>query len=117
MIAQQEQSAALVDQAEHDPEGACVVGAVIREISKLHHEAVRGGGIAECGRVTVHVANHPDVTAQALRLGNALKEAGVPVTVFGARESTHNKLNNDLGVPDDPATKALYEFLDRVLKK
>jgi hypothetical protein len=52
-----------------------------------------------------------------VRLGNVLKEAGVPVRVFGARESTHNKLNADLGRPDDPATKALYEFLDRALKK
>jgi acetyl esterase/lipase len=65
----------------------------------------------------LHVAGHPDVTAQAQRLGNVLKEAGIPVTVFGARESTHNKLNADLGRPDDPATKALFEFLDRALKK
>ena len=65
----------------------------------------------------LHVAGHPDVTAQAQRLGNVLKEAGVPVTVFGARETTHNKLNADLGKPDDPATKALFDFLDKALKK
>ena len=65
----------------------------------------------------LHVAGHPDVTAQALRLGNVLKEAGVPVTVFGARETTHAKINADLGQPDDPATKALFEFLDKALKK
>jgi acetyl esterase/lipase len=65
----------------------------------------------------LHVAEHPDTSAQAQRLGNALKGAGVTVTVFGAKESTHNKVNADLGLPDDPATKALYEFLGRVLKK
>ena len=65
----------------------------------------------------LHVAGHPDVTAQAIRFGNVLKEAGVPVTVFGARETTHNKLNADLGLADDPATKALFAFLDRALKK
>jgi acetyl esterase/lipase len=65
----------------------------------------------------LHVAGHPDVTAQALRFGNVLKEAGVPVTLFGARETTHNKLNADLGLPDDPATKALFAFLDKALKK
>lgn len=64
----------------------------------------------------LHVAEHPDTTAQARRLGNVLKEAGLPVTVFGARETTHNKLNADIGQPDDPATKALFEFLDKVLK-
>jgi arylformamidase len=65
----------------------------------------------------LHVAGHPDVTAQAQRLGNVLKEAGVPVTVFGARETTHGKINADLGRPDDPATKAVFEFLDKALKK
>lgn len=59
----------------------------------------------------LHVAGHPDVTAQARRLGNELAKAKVPVTVFGARESTHNKLNADLGLPDDPATQELFKFL------
>jgi arylformamidase len=65
----------------------------------------------------LHVAGHPDTTAQAQRLGNVLKDAGIPVTVFGAKETTHNKVNADLGTPDDPATKALYEFLDKTLQK
>jgi acetyl esterase/lipase len=65
----------------------------------------------------LHVAEHPDTTAQAQRLGNVLKEAGVPVTVFGGRETTHSKINADLGLPDDPATKALLEFLAKALKK
>lgn len=65
----------------------------------------------------LYVSGHPDTTAQAMRLGNALKEAGVPVTLFGGRETTHNKLNADLGKPDDPATKALYEFLEKALKR
>jgi len=65
----------------------------------------------------LHVAGHPDVTAQAVRLGNKLKAAGLPATVFAARESTHSKINADLGKPDDPTTKALFEFLDKALKK
>ncbi len=65
----------------------------------------------------LHVAGHPDVSAQAVRLGSVLKEAGVPVTVFGAKETTHNKVNADIGLRDDPATKALFEFLDKALKK
>ncbi len=59
----------------------------------------------------LHVANHPDTTAQAQRLANVLKAAGLPATVFGARETTHTRLNEDLGKSDDPATKALFEFL------
>lgn len=65
----------------------------------------------------LHVAGHPDVTAQAVRFGNALKDAGLAVTVFGARETTHTKINADLGQPDDPTTKALLEFLDKAVKK
>lgn len=65
----------------------------------------------------LHVADHPDTSAQAKRLGNVLKEAGIPTTVFGAKETNHGKINADLGLPDDPSTKALYEFLDKALKK
>jgi arylformamidase len=65
----------------------------------------------------LHVAEHPDTSAQAQRLASVLKEAGVPVTVFGGKETTHNKINADLGLPDDPATKALFEFVGEALKK
>ncbi len=65
----------------------------------------------------LHVAEHPETSAQAQRLGAVLKENGIPVTVFGGRETTHNKINADLGLPDDPATKALFEFVDSALKK
>jgi acetyl esterase/lipase len=64
----------------------------------------------------LYVSGHPDVTAQAQRLGNVLKENGLPVTLFGGRETTHTKINADLGKSDDPATKALFEFVERALK-
>jgi acetyl esterase/lipase len=64
----------------------------------------------------LYVANHPDVTAQALRLGNALKAAEIPVTLHGARETTHVKLNADLGRSDDPATAALFAFAEKAVK-
>lgn len=65
----------------------------------------------------LHIAGHPDTTAQAVRLGNVLKDAGLSATVFAARESTHTKINADLGQPDDPTTKALFEFLGKALKQ
>jgi acetyl esterase/lipase len=65
----------------------------------------------------LHVAGHPDTSAQAFRLASVLREAGVAVKTFGARETTHVKLNDDLGLPDDPATRALDEFVATVLKK
>jgi acetyl esterase/lipase len=65
----------------------------------------------------MHVAEHPDTTAQAQRLASVLKSAGVPVRVYGARESWHNKINTDIGLPDDPGTKALFEFVSDALKK
>jgi acetyl esterase/lipase len=65
----------------------------------------------------LHVAEHPDTSAQAQRLANSLKDAGLPVTLFGAKETTHNKINADLGLPDDPATKAVFEFVEAALKK
>jgi acetyl esterase/lipase len=65
----------------------------------------------------LHVAEHPDTTAQAQRLASVLKEAGVPVTLYGGKETTHNKINADIGVPDDPGTTAVFEFVATVLKK
>ena len=64
----------------------------------------------------LHVADHPDTSAQAQRLGNTLKGAGIPTTVFGARETTHSKVNADIGLPNDAATKALFEFVANSLK-
>ncbi len=65
----------------------------------------------------MHVAEHPDTSAQAQRLADALKNAGVPVKLHGARESTHNKINADIGLADDPGTQALFEFVAEALKK
>ncbi len=65
----------------------------------------------------LHVAAHPDNSAQAYRLSSLLKTAEVPTTVFGAKSTDHSKLNNDLGLPDDPATQALIKFIDQILKR
>jgi acetyl esterase/lipase len=64
----------------------------------------------------MHVADHPDTTAQAQRLASVLKESGVSVKVYGARASNHGKINADIGLPDDPGTKALFEFVGEALK-
>jgi acetyl esterase/lipase len=85
-----------------------------RDFSAVYH-VEKGKGIPPF--LLLYVANTPDTTAQAQRLGAVLKEAGVPTTLFGAKETTHNQLNDHLGQPDDPATKALYEFLETVVKK
>jgi len=37
--------------------------------------------------------------------------------VFGAKDTDHIKLSANLGQPDDPATKALFEFVSAALKK
>jgi arylformamidase len=65
----------------------------------------------------MHVAEHPDTSAQAHRLASVLKSAGIPAKVFGAGESTHNKINDNLGLPDDPGTKAVFEFVGVALWK
>lgn len=59
----------------------------------------------------LHVANHPDNSAQAFRLGTVLKEAGVPVHVFAAKDTDHIQINSHLGLQDDPSTRELQAFL------
>lgn len=85
-----------------------------KDFSAVTH-VLKGKGIPPF--LILHVASHPDTSAQAFRLGSVLKEAGVPAKAFGAKDTSHVKLNDDLGLPDDPATKALDEFVANVLKK
>jgi acetyl esterase/lipase len=84
-----------------------------REYSAVTHVA-KGKNIPPF--LILHVADHPDTSAQAFRLGTVLRAAGVKTTVFGAKETTHNQLNDKLGVAGDPATKALTEFVGDCLK-
>ena len=55
--------------------------------------------------------------ARSQRLGAVLKEAGIPVTLYAGKETSHNKINADIGLPDDPGTKALFDFVGDALKK
>jgi arylformamidase len=79
-----------------------------RDYSAVSH-ATQGKGIPPF--LIIHDAGQPDVTAQAQRLAAVLEAAEVPARRFGARETTHNRLSEDLGLPDDPATEELFKFL------
>lgn len=65
----------------------------------------------------LYFSGNPDTHAQAHRLESVLKEADVPVRAFGKSDSNHSQLNNDLGQPDDPATKELYKFLQPLVAR
>lgn len=83
------------------------------DYSAVTHVA-KGKGIPPF--LILHVADHPDNAAQAQRFGAVLKESGIPVKVFGAQETNHTRINANLGVPDDPSSKALFEFVADALK-
>ncbi len=63
----------------------------------------------------LYFSGNPETRAQAQRLAGVLKEAAIPVTVYGKRDSNHVRLNDDLGTAGDPATQQLYAFLDQWL--
>ncbi|HUY31692.1 MAG TPA: alpha/beta hydrolase [Pirellulales bacterium] len=85
-----------------------------RDFSAVNH-VKRDKGISPF--LLLYVAGHPDTTAQAQRLGSVLTEAGIAAKLFGAKDTDHSKLNENLGLPDDPSTKVLFEFVDEMLKK
>ena len=85
-----------------------------RDYSAVTHVA-KGKGIPPF--LILHVADHPDVSAQAERLEAVLKDAGIAAKRFAAKETNHSKLNENLGLPDDPPTKALFEFVEEALKQ
>jgi len=78
-----------------------------RELSAVNHIAPNRG-IPPF--LILHVDSHTDTTAQAHRLWAALDQAGIPATLFGAPSTDHVKLDRDLGLPNDPATAALFSF-------
>ncbi|MEY3608579.1 MAG: hypothetical protein RLZZ447_1367, partial [Verrucomicrobiota bacterium] len=79
-----------------------------RDFSAVTHVAP-GKGIPPF--LILHVAEHPDNTAQAQRLGAVLRTAGIPVKVFGARETNHSRINAELGLSQDPCTSELWSFV------
>ncbi|GEM_PF-198707 len=85
-----------------------------RDYSAVNHVA-QDKGIPPF--LILHVADHPDTSAQAERLEAVLKSASIPVKRFAARQTDHSKLNENLGLPDDPPTKALFEFVAEALKQ
>ncbi|MBI3856974.1 MAG: alpha/beta hydrolase [Planctomycetes bacterium] len=85
-----------------------------RDYSAVTHVA-KGKGIPPF--LILYVADHPDTTAQAKRLASVLKASDIPVTAFGAKDTQHSKLNDNLGTAGDPATKAIDDFLAGLLKK
>ena len=84
------------------------------DYSAVTHVA-KGKGIPPF--LIIYVADHPDNNAQAQRLSSVLKESEIPVTLYGGKDTSHSKINDSLGLPDDPGTKALFEFVDGVLRK
>jgi acetyl esterase/lipase len=84
------------------------------DFSAVTHVA-KGKGIPPF--LILHVAGHPDTTAQAQRLAAVLTGASVAAKVHAGRETTHTKISADIGQPGDPATRALTEFLAECLKR
>ena len=84
------------------------------DYSAVTHVA-KGKGIPPF--LILYVADHPDTNAQAQRLGTVLNDAEISVTLYGGKETSHTKINDSLGLPDDPATIALFQFVDAALKQ
>ncbi len=63
----------------------------------------------------LYVSSHPDTSAQAERLASSLLAAEVPAKLHGAKDSTHSKVNEDIGLAADPGTIAIFEFISKAL--
>jgi arylformamidase len=64
----------------------------------------------------LHIAGNPDTSAQARRLADVLKGAGISAKVV-SRDTTHESLNDSIGAPDDPVTKEVFAFVADALKR
>ncbi len=64
----------------------------------------------------LYVADHPDNAAQAQRFSGALREAGIAVQAYGAKETNHGRINAELGREGDATSGELFRFVGEVLK-
>lgn len=85
-----------------------------RNFSAVNH-VTRDKGISPF--LLLYVADHPDTSAQAKRLASVLEEAGIAAKLFGAKDTEHSKINENLGLADDPSTKAMFGFVGEMAKK
>ncbi|MCA9213392.1 MAG: alpha/beta hydrolase [Planctomycetales bacterium] len=83
------------------------------DFSAVTHVA-KGKGIPPF--LILYFPGNPETRAQARRLEEVLAQADVPVKAFGKSDSNHGRLNDDLGRPDDPATKELFAFIDPLIE-
>ena len=65
----------------------------------------------------LHIAGHPDTGAQARRLADVLRAAGISATVVAGREATHASINDNIGAAGDAVTKELFAFVAGALKR
>jgi acetyl esterase/lipase len=85
-----------------------------KDLSSVTHIA-KGNNIPPF--LILHVASHPETTAQSHRLVKVLQGAGVSARAYPAEGKNHTTLNNDLGHAEDRPTQELFGFLSAVLKK
>jgi arylformamidase len=85
-----------------------------RNFSAVNH-VVKGKDIPPF--LCLYVAAHASTSAQARRLNTTLKDVDFESQAFGAPDTTHMKLADNLGQADDPSTKVLYAFLKKSLKE
>jgi arylformamidase len=65
----------------------------------------------------LHVADHPETKLQSQRLAKALQEAGVSAKAYPAAGKNHTTINSELGLPEDPPTAVLFEFVKENLNR
>jgi arylformamidase len=81
-------------------------------LSPIMHAA--GPNVADW--LILPVADRPDSSAQSQDLATALRKGGSRATVTPVANSSHMKLNKDLGVAGDFATAQVDEFMRSVLR-
>ncbi|MBS1956398.1 MAG: alpha/beta hydrolase [Cyanobacteria bacterium SZAS-4] len=64
----------------------------------------------------VYVPNRVDAAAQSLAFHNALRSAGIHSTLISTKGKTHATLNEDIGLPRDKPTEAIFEFLGKTYR-
>ena len=64
----------------------------------------------------LHVASREDASEQYQAFAKTLREAAVAAKVVAVHGHDHASIDRDLGLQDDESTKAVFEFLEELIK-
>ncbi|MEW5939835.1 MAG: alpha/beta hydrolase [Chloroflexota bacterium] len=65
--------------------------------------------------IVAYTGKQPTRTDYSINFHAALQDNGIPALLIPAMDKSHGEINDELGLPDDPVTQTIFEWLKEIL--